>query len=62
MPVWTWNAATLKLEKQDAVPVVQADEYFGLRYGRWALEKTPDYAPAQELVLSIAAGFARASE
>jgi CheY-like chemotaxis protein len=55
VPVWTWNAATQKLEKNDAVPVGQADEYFGLRYGRWALERTPDYAPAQELMLSIAA-------
>ena len=55
VPVWTWNAATQKLEKQDAVPVGQADEYFGLRYARWALEKASDYEPAQVLVLSLAA-------
>ena len=55
VPVWTWNAATQKLEKQAAVPVGQAEEYYGLRYARWALEKTPDYEPAQVLVLSIAA-------
>ena len=55
VPVWTWNATTQKLEKQDAVPVGQADEYFGLRYARWALEKASDYEPAQVLVLSLAA-------
>jgi CheY-like chemotaxis protein len=55
VPVWTWNAATNKLELNPSVPVGQADEYFGLRYGRWALDKTPDYEPAQVLLLSIAA-------
>ena len=55
VPVWTWNAATQKLELNAAVPAGQADEYFGLRYARWALEKTPDYEPAQVLLLSIAA-------
>lgn len=52
--VWTWNTMTQKLEKQENVPTGQADEYFGLRYARWALEKTPDYEPAQVLVLTIA--------
>lgn len=55
VPVWTWNAITQKLEKQDAVPVGQADEYYGLRYARWALEKASDYEPAQVLILSLAA-------
>lgn len=55
VPVWTWNAGTNKLELNAAVPAGQADEYFGLRYARWALEKTPDYEPAQVLMLSIAA-------
>jgi CheY-like chemotaxis protein len=55
VPVWTWNAATNKLELKDGVTVGQADEYFGLRYARWALEKSPDYEPAQAMVLTIAA-------
>lgn len=55
VPVWTWNAATQKLIEQPAVPTGQADEYFGLRYARWVLERTPDYEPAQVLVLSLAA-------
>lgn len=55
VPVWTWNAGTNKLELNAAVPTGQADEYYGLRYARWALEKAPDYEPAQALVLSIAA-------
>jgi CheY-like chemotaxis protein len=53
--VWTWDAQNNKLVKQDNVPVRQADEYFGLRYGRWALEMKPDSEPAQMLVLTIAA-------
>lgn len=52
--VWTWNAADQKLVKQEGVPVGQADEYYGLRYARWALEIQPDYAPAQVLVLALA--------
>jgi len=52
--VWTWNAADSKLVKQEGVPVGQADEYFGLRYARWALEQRPDYEPAQVLILTLA--------
>lgn len=55
VPVWTWNEADGKVVKQDAVPPYQADEYYGLRYARWALDLRPDYEPAQVLVLSIAA-------
>ncbi|MBX9585128.1 MAG: hypothetical protein K2X87_32885 [Gemmataceae bacterium] len=55
VPVWTWNEADRKLAKQDAVPPHQADEYFGLRYARWALELRPEYEPAQALILAIAA-------
>ena len=55
VPVWTWNAADNRLEKQEAVPPYQADEYFGLRYARWALDFRPDYEPAQVLVLTLAA-------
>ncbi|HEY2911682.1 MAG TPA: hypothetical protein VGI99_15625, partial [Gemmataceae bacterium] len=60
VPVWTWNAATNKLELQPAVPVGQADEYFGLRYARWVLDGMPDNEGAQVLVLEIAAERAMA--
>ena len=29
-------------------------EYYGLKYARWALERKPDYEPAQTLILSLA--------
>lgn len=54
VPVWVWNAADQKLVKEENVPVGQADEYFGLRYARWALEHRPDSEPAQALVLTLA--------
>jgi CheY-like chemotaxis protein len=60
VPVWVWNAATSKLELNPAVQAGQADEYYGLRYARWALDRTPDYEPAQVLLLSIAAERAMA--
>jgi CheY-like chemotaxis protein len=55
VPVWTWNDATKKLELNANVAAGQADEYYGLRYARWALDKSPDFEPAQALMLSIAA-------
>lgn len=55
VPVWVWNATDQKLIKQNNVPVGQADEYFGLRYARWALLQRPDYEPAQVLIITIAA-------
>ncbi|MDB5310378.1 MAG: hypothetical protein JWO38_4580 [Gemmataceae bacterium] len=54
VPVWVWNAAEQKLAKTENVPAGQADEFFGLRYARWAIERRPDYEPAQVLVLTIA--------
>jgi CheY-like chemotaxis protein len=54
VPVWTWDAKDQKLVKNEEVPVGQADEYFGLRYARWALERKPEYEPAQVLILSLA--------
>ncbi len=54
VPVWIWTSADEKLVKQPVVPASQADEYFGLRYARWALEIRPDYEPAQVLVITIA--------
>ncbi|MBX9624628.1 MAG: hypothetical protein K2X82_12540, partial [Gemmataceae bacterium] len=55
VPVWTWNEAEKRLVKQDNVPSGQADEYYGLRYARWALELRPGYEPAQALILALAA-------
>ncbi len=53
--VWTWDAKAEKLVKNAAVPTPQADEYFGLRYGKWALDIRPDYEPAQATILTLAA-------
>lgn len=55
VPVWVWDGAANKLTKLDDVPVGQAEEYFGLRYARWALEQKPDYEDAQRLILAVAA-------
>jgi CheY-like chemotaxis protein len=55
VPVWVWDAMANKLIELPDVPVGQAEEYFGLRYARWALEKDPAYQPAQQLILALAA-------
>jgi CheY-like chemotaxis protein len=55
VPMWVWDAKTEKLSKVEDVPVGQAEEYYGLRYARWALERKPDYEPAQALILALAA-------
>lgn len=55
VPVWTWDAKALRLSKQSDVPVSQAEEYYGLRYARWALEAKPQYEPAQALILALVA-------
>lgn len=58
VPLWRWdetNPAEPKLVKIEDVPVGQAEEYYGLRYARWALERRPDYEPAQALILALAA-------
>jgi len=54
VPVWEWDTKEQKLHKREDVPAGQADEYFGLRYARWALEQKPNYEPAQILILTIA--------
>ena len=55
VPVWIWDAKAEKLIKQEDVPIGNAEEYYGLRFARWALEKKPDYEPAQGIVLTLAA-------
>src|SRR5262249_10920181 len=53
--VWVWAPARMKVNRLPDVPIGQAEEFYGLRYARWALESKPDYEPAQSLVLSLAA-------
>ncbi|MBA4187863.1 MAG: hypothetical protein C0467_07580 [Planctomycetaceae bacterium] len=58
VPMWLWittDPQNPRLMKVDDVPVGQADEYYGLRYARWALERKPDYELAQGLILAVAA-------
>lgn len=55
VPVWVWDANANKLQEPIEVPVGQAEEHFGLKYARWALEKDPAYAPAQHLILALSA-------
>jgi CheY-like chemotaxis protein len=58
VPLWVWDPAdpqAPKLKLVEEVPVGQAEEYYGLRYAKWALERRPDYEPAQGLILALAA-------
>jgi hypothetical protein len=52
VPVWRWEDDRLVSYSATAS---QAEEFFGLRYARWALELDPSYEPAQTVFLSIAA-------
>jgi hypothetical protein len=49
--VWRWENDDLTMTVST---LTQAEEYFGLRYARWALELDPNYLPAQVAFLSIA--------
>jgi len=58
VPIWVWDAkdpVNPRLVKLDDVPVGNAEEYYGLRYARWALERQPSYEPAQALILALSA-------
>lgn len=57
VPLWvaTVEDAVLKLTHLPNVPVGQADEYYGLRYARWALESKPQFEAAQAMILALAA-------
>ncbi|VTU02742.1 HEAT repeat-containing protein OS=Singulisphaera acidiphila (strain ATCC BAA-1392 / DSM 18658 / VKM B-2454 / MOB10) GN=Sinac_0176 PE=4 SV=1 [Gemmataceae bacterium] len=58
LPLWvsvTTDPQNPRLMKVEDVPVGQAEEYYGLRYARWALDRKPDYEPAQGLILALAA-------
>ena len=50
-PVWRWDGKKLTSSK---LPVSQAEEFYGLRYSRWALELEPNDEAAQVEFLSIA--------
>ncbi len=49
--VWRWENDDLAMTTST---LAQAEEYFGLRYARWALELDPEYVPAQVAFISIA--------
>jgi CheY-like chemotaxis protein len=49
--VWRWDGMKLT---STTVPATAAEEYFGLRYARWALELNPTFLPAQVIATSIA--------
>ncbi len=51
VPVWRWEENGLASYSATAS---QAEEFFGLRYARWALELDPSYEPAQVVFLSLA--------
>ncbi|HEY1381060.1 MAG TPA: hypothetical protein VGF55_29950, partial [Gemmataceae bacterium] len=51
VPVWRWEENGLV---SYAATASLAEEFFGLRYARWALELDPSYEPAQIVFLSLA--------
>lgn len=51
VPVWRWVDDKLVLTPSTAA---QAEEYYGLRYARWALDLDSEYVPAQVAFLSLA--------
>ncbi len=54
--VWRWDSKEL-VQGWPGLPTVsasRAEEYFGLRFARQALDIDPAYAPAQEMFLSVA--------
>ncbi|MDY3563271.1 hypothetical protein R5W23_004771 [Gemmata sp. JC673] len=56
VPVWVVRPGeVIRVVRLADVPVGQAEEYYGLRYARWALDVRPDYEPAQALILALAA-------
>lgn len=58
--LWRWDDQAKELLRLPNTPVADAEEYYGLRYARWALERKPDYEPAQQLLLSLATDRAAA--
>lgn len=52
--LWAWDPAKETLVRNDNVPVSRAEEHYGLRYARWALERKPDDGTAKRLLLALA--------
>jgi len=50
--VWPWNGASLAVAPA-VLTVAQAEELFGLRYAREALDLDPAYKPAQTVFLNL---------
>lgn len=50
--IWRWDGKKLAIEP-DVLTKEQAEEYFGLRYAREALELDPAYQPAQIVFLNL---------
>jgi hypothetical protein len=50
--VWPWNGQQLAVQPVQ-LTVSQAEEFFGLRYAREALDLDPKYEPAQIVLLSL---------
>jgi hypothetical protein len=50
--VWTWDAAANNVKPNDFT-VAQAEEYYAVRNLRWAVERDPNYEPAQRLLLGF---------
>jgi CheY-like chemotaxis protein len=49
--VWKWTANKAVVQQMNTS---EAEEYYGLRYARWALTIQPDYAPAQKAFITLA--------
>lgn len=56
VPIWRWDGTKLVQGWPGAKTVTasQAEEYYGLRYARQALDLDPTYRPAQEVFLALA--------
>lgn len=52
VPVWTWDEAKKELASHDMTPT-QAEEYYGGRFAREALDLDPTYEPAQVVLTSL---------
>ncbi|MCZ2344196.1 MAG: response regulator [Bacteroidales bacterium] len=52
--VWRWDAPSRTVKPTDTTKA-QAEEYYGLRNLRWAIEREPTHATARELFVSLAA-------
>jgi hypothetical protein len=59
--IWPWNGQAVDT-KPVTLTAVQADEYFGLRYAREALELDPGYEPAQMGFLLLTLNYTYAFE